>query len=342
LTSYDALLGVLGLAMRRRDFVKVIAGSTIGWPLTAHAQTPKGMHRIGVVMGYTEQDPSGQQQVTAFREQLQKLGWVEGSNLIIDFRYAADDPDRIGTLARELLGLGPDVMVSNSNLVTTVLQSEVRTIPLVFISVSDPIGSGFVTDLARPTSNVTGFANFQPTMGGKWLDILRQIAPQVDHAGLLFHPEPPNFGYLKSAEEAAPSFNIKLVSLPVQGQADIEKAFVTMGTQSNPGVVVVPNAVSFANSKLIIELAARYRLPAIYPFAFYAKAGGLASYGFDAVAQFQQGAAYVDKLLKGAKPTELPVQFPTKFELVLNLTTAKTLGLNIPASFLSLADDLIE
>jgi putative ABC transport system substrate-binding protein len=328
--------------MRRRDFIKLASSTVVGWPLAARAQTPKRMHRVGIVMGYTERDPNGQLQVAAFRQQLQKLGWVEGSNLEIDFRYAADDPDRIRALARELLGLGPDVMVSNSNLVTTILQSEVHTIPLVFISVSDPIGSRFVTDLARPSGNVTGFANFQLTMGSKWLDILRQIAPHVDHAGLLLHPEPPNFGYLKSAEEAAPSFNIKLVSLPVQGQADIESALATMGASPNAGLVVAPNAVSFANSNLIIALAARYQLPTIYPFAFYAKAGGLVSYGFDAVAQFQQGAGYVDKLLMGAKPAELPVQFPTKFELVINLTTAKALGLNIPASFLSLADDLIE
>jgi ABC-type uncharacterized transport system substrate-binding protein len=328
--------------MRRRELITLFGVAMVAWPIAARAQTSKHMRRVGVVMGYTERDPNGQLQVAAFRQQLQKFGWVEGSNLIIDFRYAADDADRIRTLARELLALAPDVMVSNSNLVTTILQSEIHTIPLVFISVSDPVGSGFVTDLARPTGNVTGFANFQPTMGSKWLDILRQIAPHVDHAGLLLHPEPPNFGYLKSAEDAAPSFNIELASLPVQGQADIESALATMGAKPNAGLVVAPNAVTFANSNFIIALAARYRLPAIYPFAFYAKAGGLVSYGFDAVAQFQQGAGYVDKLLTGARPTELPVQFPTKFELVVNLTTAKALGLNISASLLSLADDLIE
>jgi putative tryptophan/tyrosine transport system substrate-binding protein len=327
--------------VKRREFITLLGGAATAWPLAAHAQTSKRMRRVGVVMGYMERDPNGQLQVAAFRQQLQKFGWVEGSNLIIDFRYAADDADRIRTLARELLALAPDVMVSNSNLVTTILQSEIHTIPLVFISVSDPVGSGFVTDLARPTGNVTGFVNFQPTMGSKWLDILRQIAPHVDHAGLLLHPEPPNFGYLKSAEDAAPSFNIELVSLPVQGQADIESALGAMSVKPNAGLVVAPNAVTFANNNLIIALAARYR-PAIYPFAFYAKAGGLVSYGFDAVAQFQQGAGYVDKLLTGARPTELPVQFPTKFELVVNLTTAKALGLNIPASLLSLADDLIE
>ena len=326
----------------RRKFISALSGITVAWPLAARAQQPKRMRRVGVVMGYAESDPNGQLQVTAFRQQLRNLGWVEGSNIRIDFRFASDDPDRIRALAVELLGLAPDVMVSNSNLVTTILQSEIRTIPLVFISVSDPVGSGFVTDLARPTGNVTGFANFQPTMGSKWLDLLRQIAPRVQSVGLLLHPEPPNFGYLKSAEDAAPWFNIKVVSLAVQSRADIEAAIVKIAAEPDPGLIVAPNAVTFANSDFIVALAARHRVPAIYPFAFYSRAGGLISYGFDAVAQFQQGAVYVDKLLKGAKPTELPVQFPTKFDVIVNLKTAKALGLTIPESFLLLADQVIE
>ncbi|MFZ2082787.1 MAG: ABC transporter substrate-binding protein [Xanthobacteraceae bacterium] len=300
------------------------------------------MRRIGVVMGYAESDPNGQLQVAAFRQQLERLGWVEGSNIRIDFRFAADAPERIRALALELLGLGPDVMVSNSNVVTTILQSEVRAIPLVFVSVSDPIGSGFVTDLARPTGNVTGFANFQPTMGSKWLDILRQIVPQLESVGLLLHPEPPNIGYLKSAEAAAPSFNIKLVSLAVESGTEIEGVLAKFAVERRAGLIVAPNVVTFANSDRIIGLAAQHRLPAIYPFAFYAKAGGLISYGFDAVAQFQQGAEYVNKLLRGAKPVDLPVQYPTKFDVVVNLKTAKALGLTIPESFLSLADEVIE
>ena len=328
--------------MRRREFIAGFGSAAVTWPLTARAQQPERMRRVGVVMGYAESDPNGQLQVTSFRQQLQKLGWVEGSNIRIDFRFAADDPERIRALAVELLGLGPDVMVSNSNVVTTILQSEVRTVPLVFISVSDPIGSGFVTGLARPTGNVTGFANFQPTMGSKWLEILRQIAPQVQNVGLLLHPEPPNIEYLKSAEAAAPSFNIKLVSLPVQSGAEIEGVLAKFGAERNAGLIVAPNVVTFANSDLIIRLAARHRMPAMYPFAFYVKAGGLISYGFDAVAQFQQGAEYVNKLLRGAKPSDLPVQYPTKFDVVVNLTTAKALGLTIPESFLSLADEVIE
>ena len=328
--------------MRRREFITLVGGAAVAWPLAARAQQPERMRRVGVVMAYAESDPNGKLQVTAFRRQLQRLGWVEGSNITFDFRFAADDPERIRALAKELLALGPDVMVSNSNAVTAILQSEVRTIPLVFISVSDPIGSGFVTDLARPTANVTGFANFQPTMGSKWLDILRQITPQTESVGLLLHPEPPNIGYLKSAEAAAPSFKIKLVSLAVESGADIERLLATFAAVPNAGLIVAPNVVTFANSDLIIALAARYHLPAIYPFAFYTKAGGLISYGFDAVAQFQQGAEYVNKLLRGDRPIDLPVQYPTKFDVVVNLKTAKALGLTIPESFLALADEVIE
>jgi ABC-type uncharacterized transport system substrate-binding protein len=328
--------------MRRREFIGLVGGAALAWPHAATAQQPVRMRRIGVVMGYAESDPNGQLQVAAFRQQLERLGWVEGSNIRIDFRFAADAPERIRALALELLGLEPDVMVSNSNVVTTILQSEVRTIPLVFVSVSDPIGSGFVTDLARPTGNVTGFANFQPTMGSKWLDILRQIVPQLESVGLLLHPEPPNIGYLKSAETAALSFNIKLVSLAVESGAEIEGVLAKFAAERRAGLIVAPNVVTFANSDRIIGLAAQHRLPAIYPFAFYAKAGGLISYGFDAVAQFRQGAEYVNKLLRGAKPADLPVQYPTKFDVVVNLKTAKALGLTIPESFLSLADEVIE
>jgi putative ABC transport system substrate-binding protein len=312
------------------------------WPLATHAQQRMRVRRIGVVMAYSESDPNGQVQVAAFRDQLQRLGWIEGSNIGIDFRYATDDPARIRALALELLGLGPDLMVSNSNLVTTILQSEVRSIPLVFVSVSDPIGSGFVTDLARPTGNVTGFANFQPSMGSKWLEKLREIAPQVERVGFMLHPEPPNIGYLNSAEVAAPSLKIKLVGLEVHGSNEIERALAGFAGQPGSGLVIAPNVVTFANSALIVALAARYRLPAIYPFAFYVKEGGLMSYGFDAADQFRQGAVYVDKILRGVKPADLPVQHPTKFEMIINLKTAKALGLDITPMLLAEADEVID
>jgi putative ABC transport system substrate-binding protein len=331
--------------MNRREFISILAGagaSSLSWPLAARAQQSGRIRRIGVVMGYAESNPNGQIQVKAFRQQLQKLGWIDGSNIQIDFRYAADDPTRIRALGLELLGLGPDLMVSNSNLVTTILQSEIRAIPLVFVSVSDPIGSGFVTDLARPTGNVTGFANFESSMGGKWLEILRQIAPQAERVGLIFHPEPPNIGFLKSAEAAAPSLNIQLDGLAVHSATEIEHALAMFAAEPHGGLIVVPNAVAFANSDLIIALAARHRVPAIYPFAFYTNAGGLVSYGFDAADQFRQGAGYVDKILRGAKPAVLPVQHPTKFELVINLKTAKVLGLDVPLQLQQLADEIIE
>ena len=328
--------------MRRREFISLLCGAAVAWPVAAGAQQQRERaRRIGVVMGYPETNPNAQLQVTAFRKQLQKLGWIEGDNFRIDLRYGADDPKRIRAMAIELLGMKPDLMVSNSNLVTAILKSEVRDIPLVFISVSDPIGSGFVADLARPSGNVTGFANFQPSMGGKWLELLLQIAPQVERAGLVYFPEPPNIGYLKSAEAAAPSLNKKLVGLDVHSGAEIESVIATFAAEPNGGLIVAPNVVTFANSDLIVALAARYRVPAIYPFAFYAKAGGLVSYGFDAAEQFRQGAEYVDKLLKGAKPADLPVQHPSKFELVINLNTARTLGLDVPPRLLSLADEVI-
>jgi putative ABC transport system substrate-binding protein len=329
--------------MRRREFIAGLGG-VAAWPVVARAQQRDRVRRIGVVMAYAENDPNAQMQVAAFREEMQKFGWFEGNNLQIDFRYAADDPARIRALAIELLSKSPDLMVSNSNFVTAILQSEVRTIPLVFVSVSDPEGSGFVTNLARPTGNVTGFANFQPSMGGKWLEMLRQIAPTVNRVGLMLHPEPPNVGYWKSADAAAPSLNINLIALEVNNREEIEGALESFDGGGDPlsGLIVAPNVVAFANSNLIVSLAARYRLPAIYPFAFYAKEGGLISYGFDAADQFRQGAIYADKILRGAKPADLPVQHPTKFQIVINLKTAKALGLDIPPSLLARADEVIE
>jgi putative ABC transport system substrate-binding protein len=329
--------------MNRRAFISMLNGavaSCVSWPLAARAQ--QRVRRIGVVMAYAESDPNGQMQVDAFREHLRKLGWTEGANLRIDLRFGAGDPVLIRELARELLSLGPDLIVSNSNLVTTILQSEVKALPLVFVSVSDPIGSGFVADLARPGGNVTGFANFQASMGGKWLEKLLEIAPQIERVGLIYHPEPPNYGYLKSAETAAPALRVSLTGLPVRGKADIEHALETFGRETRGGIIVAPNVVTFANSSLIVALAERYRLPAIYPFAYYAKEGGLISYGFDAADQFRQGAVYADKILRGSKPSDLPVQHPTKFEIVVNLKTAKQLGLDVPLLVQQLADEVIE
>lgn len=328
--------------VKRREFIRWLGGAAAVWPLATFAQSPERMRRIGVVMAYREDDPNGQLQIAAFRDHLPTLGWVEGRNLTVDVRYAKGDPSRARELAAELLRQGPDVMVSNSNLVTSILQTEVHAIPLVFISVSDPVGSGFIKELARPGGNITGFANFQPSMGSKWLEKLREMAPLVERVGLLLHPEPPNLGYLKSAQEAAASLRIGLADLSVHDAAEIEGAFATFAGEARSGLIVAPNVVSFANSELIVALAARYRIPAIYPFAFFAKEGGLISYGFDERDQFRQGAIYVDKILRGAKPADLPVQHPTKFEIIINLKTAKALGLDVPLQLQQLADVVIE
>jgi putative ABC transport system substrate-binding protein len=328
--------------VKRREFIGLLGSSAVAWPVACFAQSAERTRRIGVLMAYAEDDPNGQIQIEAFRERLRTLGWSEGRNITIDVRYAKDNVARVRELAADLLQHRPDLMVSNSNLVTTVLQTEVRAIPLVFISVSDPVGSGFVKELARPGGTITGFANFQPSMGSKWLEKLHEIAPQIERVGLLLHPEPPNFGYLQSAQEAAPSLKVRLIDLKVHDRFEIESALADFGGEGRSGLIVAPNFVSFANSELIVALAARYRLPSIYPFAFFAKEGGLISYGFDERDQFRQGAAYVDKILRGAKPADLPVQYPTKFEIVINLKTAKALGLDVPLQVLQLADDLVE
>ena len=231
------------------------------------------------------------------------------------------------------MNLTPDVLVTNTNLVTAVVQAEVRTIPIVFISVGDPVGSGFVGNDAHPNGNLTGFANWQPSMSGKWLALFQEVAPQIERIGFLVHPETPaSFGMFKFAEDLIPAPKVKLVALGVHDADEIDRAMAAFAAKGNGGIIVIPHALTLTNRNLIVALAARLRLPALYPLAFYAEAGGLISYGFDTVNQFQSGAEYVDRILRGAKPADLPVQYPTKFQLVVNLKTAKTLGLAIPES----------
>jgi len=328
--------------VKRREFMVLLGSAAAVCPLGAFAQSSQSMRRIGVVMAYKEDDSNGQIQIGAFKENLSTLGWIEGNNITVDVRYAGADPVRAQELAAELLRQRLDVMVSNSNLVTSILQTEVRSTPLVFISVSDPVGSGFVKELAKPGGNITGFANFQLSMGSKWLEKLHELAPHVERVGFLFHPEPPNFGYLKSAQEAAALLKLSLVDLSVHDSDEIVKAFATFAGDARSGLIVAPNVVTFANSALIVELAAKYQMPSIYPFAFFAKEGGLISYGFDERDQFRQGAVYVDKILRGAKPGELPIHYPTKFEIVINLKVAKVLGLDVPLQIQQLADEVIE
>ena len=329
--------------MIRREFITLLGGAA-AWPLVARAQQGERMRRIGVLMGYAESDAAAQAQVAAMRQELRKLGWDEGRNIHIDVRFPAADVAKARAVVMELISLTPDLLVSNTNLVTAVVQAEIRTIPIVFIFVGDPVGSGFVSDDARPNGNLTGFANWDsPAMVGKWLELLKEAAPHVERIGFMMHPETPALmRYFKSAEALAPALKVKLVMLGVHDADQIDRGLTSFAAERNGGFVVGPHAVTLTNRDLIVALAARLRLPALYPLAFYAKAGGLISYGFDPINQFQQGAGYVDRILRGAKPADLPVQYPTKLQLAINLKTAKTLGLELPPTLLARADEVIE
>jgi putative tryptophan/tyrosine transport system substrate-binding protein len=337
-------LGLRTKFMRRREFITLLGGATTAWPLAAQAQQAGGMRRVGVLMGYAETDPAAQAQVAALGQELQKLGWEEGRNIRIDVRFPAADAGRVRAILMELMSLTPDVLVSNTNFVTAVVQAEARTIPIVFIFVADPVSSGFVSNDARPNGNLTGFANWDsPAMSGKWLELLKEVAPQVERVGFMMHPETPaHIRHFKSAEALAPALKVKLVALGVHDAHEIEQSLTAFAAERNGGVVVAPHAVTLTNRDLIIALAARLRLPTLYSLAFYVKAGGLISYGLDPLDQFRQGAGYIDRILRGAKPADLPVQYPTKLQLVVNLKTAKTLGLTIPEAFLLRADEVIE
>jgi ABC-type uncharacterized transport system substrate-binding protein len=330
--------------VRRREFIKRIgvAAAAAAWPVAVRAQQ-RATSRIGMVMGLKESDPVAQALVAAFRQELQKLGWTQGSNIAIDVRFATDNREQIRDLAVELMGLKPDLMVSNSNLVTATLQAEVRTVPLLFIGATDPIGSGFVTNFARPTGNITGFDNFNTSMGSKWLETLKELAPRVEHFGFMLQPETAaNVNILKAAEAAAPALGVRVTALGVHNADEIERAVTAFAAGPDRGLIVAPHAVTRVNAKLIVELAARHRLPAVYAFAAFVQAGGLISYGIDLLDQFRKGAAYADRLLRGAKPADLPVQSPTKLELAVNLRTARALGLEVSPSLLARADEVIE
>ncbi len=328
--------------MKRREFIALLGGAT-AWPLAARAQQGERMRRIGVMMGFAETDPSAQAQVAALRQGLRMLGWKEGRNILIDVRFPAADASKIRATLLELMSFTPDVMVSNTNLVTQVVQREVRTIPIVFIGLAAPVASGFVSNEAHPNGNLTGFANWDLSISSKWLELLKEVAPQVERVGFMLHPETDaNIGFLKSAKAAATTLKVELVALAVHDADEIERTLTAFAADRNGGLVVAPNAVTLINRDLIVALATRLHLPSLAVAGSYVKAGGLISFGIDSISQFKQGAGYVDRILRGAKPADLPVQYPTKFDLTINLKTAKALGLAIPESFLLRADEVIE
>jgi putative ABC transport system substrate-binding protein len=328
--------------MKRREFITLVGGAAAVWPLGARAQQGERMRRIGVLMVVAESDPEAQPRIAAFLAGLQSLGWRDGQNVRIDYRWAAGNAGRMRAYATELIGLTPDVIFVSSTPALAALKAT-RTLPIVFVGVPDPVQSGFVVSLPRPGGNVTGITNFEFSMGGKWVGLLREIAPRTARVAIMINPETPGgSSFLGSIEAAATSLAVEPIQAPVQDAADIERTIEAFARELNGSVIVLPSPVTQFHRKVIVALVARYRLPTIYPYRYFTEAGGLISYGVDVLDIYRRAASYVDRVLKGAKPDELPVQQPTKFELVINFKTAKTLGLQIPATLLAIADEVIE
>jgi ABC-type uncharacterized transport system substrate-binding protein len=329
------------LNMRRREFITLLGG-TAAWPLGASAQT-KRTQRIGVLMGLVAGDPEAQSRVDALENGLRELGWVKGRNLSIEYRWAGDG-NALRDQAAELLAMAPDLILANSTPVTTALRKQGGAVPIVFTQVVDPIGQGLVPNLARPGGTVTGLTSFEFSIGTKWLEALKQTAPRVTRVALLFNPQSAPFAnlFVQPVKAAAGSFAVEPIEAAVHDPADVDRVFDTLAREPNGGLIVLPDISMTNYREAIVSLAARHHVPAIYPFRFFAATGGLISYGTDVSEVFRRAAAYVDRILKGTSPGELPIQAPTKYELVINLKTAKTLGLEIPATLLARADEVIE
>jgi putative ABC transport system substrate-binding protein len=329
--------------IRRRDFLPLIGGAA-AWPVVMRAQQSNPGRRIGIVMGLAEKDPGTILYVQEVNRGLQALGWIDGKNIEIAFRYAAGDPDRARSLAEDLIALQPDLIIAHTTPVVAAIQRLTRTIPVVFVSIPDPVANGFVASIPRPGGNMTGFTNYEFSMGAKWLEILKQIAPDTTRVLLMLSPDSGSYyvEYLRSIETVALLHAVQATLAPVRNADEIERVMASLGAQSGSGLIVLPSAPITANGQMIIDLALRWRLPVIYPFRQYAAQGGLISYGVNLPSLFRQATLYADRILKGERPADLPVQAPTKFELVINLKTAKALGLNVPPMLLALIDEVIE
>ena len=329
--------------MKRRNFITLLGGAA-AWPVASRGQQPERMRRIGVLVAYAESDPEAQARIAAFRQGLRELGWTEGRNLRMELGWGTGDPDRARTLATELISLAPDVIVAHGTPALTALYRATRTIPVVFVSVIDPVGAGYVQSLALPGGNITGFSTFEPEIGGKWLELLKEIAPGVSRVAGILDPGFKGFaGVWGAIENMAPRLGLQLTNLPFQAPTDdLESAVARFAQELGGGLIVLPTALNAVQRNRIFSSAARGGLPAMYAFRFYATDGGLMSYGIDTVDLFRRSAFYVDRILKGEKPADLPVQAPTKFEMVINLKTARALGLDLPPSLLARADEVIE
>jgi putative ABC transport system substrate-binding protein len=329
--------------MKRRAFITLLGGAA-SWPLAARAQQAERMRRVGIFMNLAESDPEGQQRVTELRKGLERTGWIEGRNIQIDVRWAAGDSDRLDALAQELVDLQPHAIVGAGTPVVAALRRATTTITIVFAQIVDPLGQRVVASLAKPEGNVTGFANFEFSMAAKWVELLQEIAPRVTRVAVIYNPDTsPYFApFLRAIEAAARPLGMTSNASPVQTVAEIERAIVALGSDSSTGLVVPPDSFTSANRARLIALAAVHRLPVAYSFRYFVADGGLISYGADTLDVIRRVPTYVDRILRGAKPGELPVQQPTKFELVINLKTAKALGLEVPPTLLARADEVIE
>jgi ABC-type uncharacterized transport system substrate-binding protein len=327
--------------MRRRDFIRLVGGAA-AWPLAARAQQPKRMRRIGVLMNFTADDPVAQARLTVFLQQLQHFGWSEGGNARIDIRWGAADAERIRKSAVELVALAPDVILAGGGPTMGPLLQATRIVPIVFVQVSDPVGAAFVDNVAHPGGNVTGFANFEYGIASKWLELLKQIAPGVMRVAVLRDPNTASGpGQLGAIQAAAPSFGVELTPINSRDAGEIERSVTAFARGTNGGLIVTAGGL-FAHRELIIALAAKYRLPACYSDRIFGTDGGLIAYGPDRLDQYRRAAGYVDRILRGEKPADLPVEQPTKFELLVNLKTAKMFGIDVPPTLLARADEVIE
>jgi len=328
--------------MKRRDFITLLGGAAAAWPLAARAQQER-MRRIGVLIGGDENDAAYKARIPAFTQALAGLGWTEGRNVRIDLRWGGGDTNRMRALAQELVGLQADIIATNGTPATVAVQRETRTIPIVFANVGDPVASGIVARLDRPGGNVTGFAILEATVGGKWVELLSEIAPGLKRAAIMFNPDTaPVSAYMPSLETAARSLKVEPIPAPVHSDIEIETAIIALGREPGGGLVVMPDAFMNSHRAPTILAAARNNIPAVYAFSETARDGGLLSYATDRVDTFRRAASYVHRILRGEKPGDIPVQFPTKFEMVVNLKTAKALGLTIPAILQATADEVIE
>jgi len=329
--------------MRRREFIALVGGATV-WPVALGAQQRERLRRVGVLMGIAESDADARPRANAFQQGLQELGWNEGQNIRIDYRWAAADPERMRAHAVELVALAPDLILANTTPVVVALRQATRTIPIVFVQVVDPIGPGFVSSLARPGGNITGYVNFEFSMAGKWLETLKKISPGITRAGIVYNPETAPFGaaFVRVIDAAAPSFAVDAVRILVRTVPELENGIAAFAAKPDSGLIILPDLFNTSHRDAIIAVAARHRLPAVYSFRYFVMAGGLISYGPDSIDPYRRAAGYIDRILKGEKPADLPVQNPTKYELVINLKTAKALGLTVPPTILARVDEVIE